>query len=91
MFDVYEAEKEKLDKLVDSFAAEMKKKLHEKLKKGITGWDSREFKIQFTHRVLDNLLEKKMVNVANYAAMLWNLEEQEKKKAALSGENNAAP
>lgn len=65
-----------LHAMVDAFAAEMKKKLTRKLVEGYVGWDEPE-KEEFSSDKLRLALREHCnrgdpVDVANFAAMLWN-------------------
>jgi hypothetical protein len=69
------AEYDALDALVDAFAAEMKKKLHEKEKMGASGWDDRSNEQFIIDRLLSHVrrLDNQEIDIANLSAMLWNL------------------
>lgn len=68
-----------LSDLVDKFAQEMKRKLHQKYLQGYSGWDD-----PFNRRTIGTMLVKhvdefngQFVDIANLAAMLWNFEQKE--------------
>lgn len=62
-----------IDSLVDAFAQEMKNKLHKAEEKGRFGWDTDSSEVLM--RLLVEHIEKgDMVDVANFAAFLWNRE-----------------
>ncbi len=66
-----------LDKLVNSFAKEMKKKLKKKYLEGYTGWDNKEDEKLIKRKLKEHCLKKtdseNMVDIANLVAMLWNM------------------
>jgi len=68
-----------LDLLVDSFAAEMKEKLHAKAMEGFHGWDSPDdFPTQgLVDALKEHAAEESLdpVDVANFCAMIWNRQE----------------
>ncbi len=71
----FEAEERALTDLVNRFAAKMKRKLIHKMKKGRHGWDEPEWTPAMIRKALIEHLEKPnadMVDVANFAAFLWN-------------------
>ena len=71
------AEMTALDALVDAFALEMKKKLYKQYVKGYHGWDDPEMKALLETKLNEHVQrgEEQMVDVANLAAMLWNMEQ----------------
>ena len=61
----------RLEKAVDAFAEEMKKKLVKQyVEKGYTGWDKPESIIMIKQKLADNWRRGKYINVANLAMML---------------------
>lgn len=69
------AEMQALDALVDAFAAEMKKKLRRKALEGYSGWDDPAYAEGMRAAMLEHALRGpgQEVDVANLAAMLWNI------------------
>lgn len=62
-----------LDKLVNAFAKEMKKKLKRKALEGYYGWDSPDWTPEQVMESLRAHLDKgDPVDIANFAAFLWN-------------------
>ena len=78
------AARSELEELVDRFAAEMKAKLLKKANDGWYGWDEKENIEQFSEDLLDHAdlqspngyADVDYVDVANFAAFLWNLTAQ---------------
>jgi hypothetical protein len=70
------AEIKALHHLVDMFSKEMKIKLERKYwREGYSGWDNEGNK-QYIKKLLTQHIEKAdMVDVANLAAFLWNMEQ----------------
>ena len=69
------AELKALDRMVDAFAKEMKKKLHKKVIEGYSGWDDVKYKNAIKASLRNHVdREEQEVDVANLAAMLWNME-----------------
>ena len=67
-------ELQKLDRLVDKFSVEMKKKIFAKFDAGWRGgWDDRANKERMKLKILGNASKGDMVDVANYAAFIWNM------------------
>lgn len=68
------AETDAWDALVDQFAAAMKRKFRQKLFEGRCGWDDPECANGIKHAMIEHahrgLFQE--VDVANFAAMLWN-------------------
>ncbi len=64
-----------LDALVDAFAAEMKKKLRRKALEGRSGWDDPACAEGIRAAMLEHAQRGhgQEVDVANLAAMLWNM------------------
>lgn len=69
------AEFDALDALVDAFAAEMKKKLRKKALEGRGGWDDPNCEEWLRASLVTHAErgEGQEVDVANIAAMLWNM------------------
>lgn len=69
------AELTALDAMVDAFAAEMKKKLHKKWREGQRGWDDRDCEQGIRTALARHVARGpgQEVDVANLAAMLWNM------------------
>lgn len=68
------AEMDALYALVDAFAAEMKSKLlASALVKGRAGWDDPRWPVaEIKQRLCDHVAKGDPVDVANFAAFLWN-------------------
>jgi len=68
-----------LDALVDAFADHMKIKFQKKFQEGCHGWDNHHI----TNDCYDMLIKKakngKWIDVANFAAILWNLKAESRK------------
>jgi hypothetical protein len=73
----FKNEEEALNALVDTFAAEMKKKLQAKREDGFHGWDYPDASAEIRTKYRQHLRRKnnQWVDVANLAAMLWNFEQ----------------
>jgi hypothetical protein len=71
------AERKALDALVDAFAAEMRAKLQEQRRRCWYGWDDPANRDIIRARLAEHLAKpgSQWVDVANFAAMLWNLED----------------
>lgn len=71
------AEFQALNALVDEFAKAMKRKLRAKLFSGRSGWDDVKNAEGIRAALLEHALrgETQWVDVANFAAMLWNMEQ----------------
>lgn len=71
------AELDALDALVDSFATEMKSKLRWKVMQGRHGWDDATNRDGIKNALLEHATRDsgQWVDVANFAAMLWNMEQ----------------
>jgi hypothetical protein len=69
------AEAAALDALVDAFAAAMKAKLQRQRWRGWRGWDDPANRNVIRARLAEHLMKPgdQWVDVANFAAMLWNL------------------
>ena len=67
---------ETLEKCVDAFAEEMKKKLRTKyIRDGFSGWDSEEWqKESVLDRLKEHVVTGDMIDVANFAMFAWNKE-----------------
>jgi len=68
-----------LEALVDAFAAEMKKKLVRKFLDGYHGWDDPECEVVIRQSLAEHVSRSEtrngqFVDIANLAAMLWNIE-----------------
>ena len=63
-----------LNNLVDHFAELMRSKFQKKFKEGYHGWDSGNCKGEFFEKLLENAQDGNWVNVANMAAILWNID-----------------
>lgn len=74
-----EAEGEALDELVDAFADEMKAKLRRKWREGYSGWDVPANRPGINAKLFEHVLRTgpQWVDIANLAAMLWNLDNGE--------------
>lgn len=72
------AEMNALHALVDAFAAEMKKKLQRKAIAGHSGWDDPACSDNIRASMIEHALRGKgqEIDVANLAAMLWNMGHQ---------------
>lgn len=64
-----------LNKMVDEFAAEMKQKLRRKWSEGYTGWDNPAAAEYLRASLREHVMREtpQAIDVANIAAMLWNL------------------
>lgn len=64
-----------LDAMVDAFAAEMKMKLHKKWREGQRGWDDPECAEGIRAALASHVARGRgqEVDIANLAAMLWNM------------------
>jgi hypothetical protein len=62
--------------LVDAFAGEMKAKLIKKLREGYVAWDNPCFRENIEGKLIEHASRGsgQYVDVANLAAMLWNLD-----------------
>lgn len=65
-----------LDKMVDAFAVEMKKKLRAKFLNGYTGWDNPNMLLRLHAKLKAHAYKPgdQSVDIANLAAMIWNIE-----------------
>lgn len=66
---------EALDALVDAFAMRMKAKLRQKALAGYTGWDDPTLRPGILASLRLHVGKGEMIDVANIAAMLWNMEQ----------------
>lgn len=64
-----------LSKLIKVFSDEMERKLHRKLMQGYSGWDDENMKEYLKESIKNHVEKGDWVDVANLAAMLWNLED----------------
>lgn len=66
-----------LDAMVDAFASAMKRKLRQKATEGWYGWDDRRRKTDISIALKGHVDRGsyQWVDVANLAAMLWNMEQ----------------
>lgn len=71
----YLEECERLQSVVDEFAAKMIGKLIDKAAEGYRGWDSPANRDMIRQKLLANVKRSDWVDVANLAAMLWNQEQ----------------
>ncbi len=64
-----------LNRMVDKFAEEMKRKLCHKLAEGYHGWDDPSAEPVLIEKLRDHIERGKgqEIDIANLAAMLWNL------------------
>lgn len=76
-----EVQEKALNTLVDAFAAEMKAKLLQKMREGYRGWDDHGLSTKLglglrnhAQRAIVEEDPEQLVDVANLAAMLWNME-----------------
>ena len=69
------AECEAFDAVVNAFAKKMKAKFRRKFVKGFSGWDNKDEKKYLVESLRQHAQEYDMVDVANLAAMIWNLEQ----------------
>ena len=68
-------ERNALCKLVDAFASEMKKKLLQSLDRGKSGWDDSSWERKDAlSQLAEHIKKGDMVDVANFAAFIWNME-----------------
>ena len=68
------AEFEALDAMVDKFAEEMKRKLHQKVLSGKRGWDEIECMAGIREDLICHANQPgQEIDTANLAAMLWNM------------------
>jgi len=76
------AEIQALEEMVDAFVKEMKAKLRKKYMEGFTGWDDPVWveNGETLTRLIDHAKEENpdMVDVANFAAFIWNVQEESK-------------
>lgn len=70
----FDTEIKALDELVDDFADAMKKKLHKKYHEGQRGWQEWGNKQGYMRKLLIHYLNEEMIDAANYAAFIWNIE-----------------
>ena len=77
-------EKVLLSNLVERFSNEMEKALHERADMGYTGWDDpccreviQDKLMKHVDRVVNDRNADSAVAVANLAAMLWNMPEED--------------
>ena len=67
----------RLEKAVDEFADEMKRKLVKQyVEKGYTGWDKIDSIIMIKQKLADNWRKGKYINVANLAMMLHRFQKE---------------
>lgn len=68
-----------LDAMVDAFATEMKRKLRRKAREGRSGWDDPTCADDIRTAMVEhaNRGYGQEVDVANLAAMLWNMRQKE--------------
>jgi hypothetical protein len=87
IFGDHSAELRALDALVDAFAVEMKKKLRAKADAGRTGWDNPANADGIRAAMFEHAARGpgQEVDVANFAAMLWNLMPNDQADAPPSG------
>ena len=72
----------RLNKAVDAFAVVMKEKLSKKAAEGFRGWDKPVFRrnvvsVLIKHANLVEFDPAQAVDIANFAMMLWYLQQQE--------------
>ena len=72
------AELNAIDKMVDVFSEAMKAKFRKKYLEGYTGWDDKSLRIWIEKKLPEHVGKGDMVDVANLAAMLWNMEQPDK-------------
>lgn len=73
-----EADKQALDRLIDVFAGYMRDKIHEKRRKGFTGWNHDKMINLMTESIEAHVKKAKLdpfqwIDVANLAMFLWNI------------------
>lgn len=73
------SEKKALEALVDAFAEKMKDKLIQQYHADWNGWDDEKYKDNIEKAFTDQVTRenKDYVDIANFAAMLWNFEQEE--------------
>jgi hypothetical protein len=71
-----QAELQALDTLVNNFAEAMKAQLRKKYYEGKRDWDKPVYANGMMDALEDRASEGKWVDVANFAAMLWNFEQE---------------
>lgn len=71
-----QAELQALDALVNKFAEAMKKRLREKYYEGRRDWDDPRYAIGMMDALEAHATDGKWVDAANFAAMLWNMEQK---------------
>jgi hypothetical protein len=69
-------EQEVLCQAVDEFAEKMKARLLRKYRQGFRGWDTGQYDDSIAHRMSEkamrkNCSKKSLVDIANFAMMLW--------------------
>lgn len=62
---------------LEAFTKEMRTKLFDKVDEGYVGWASEEFRDKLLKKLQAHLDKGDMVDVANFAMMLWNMDESE--------------
>lgn len=79
-FDIgHQLELASLYELVDRFAAAMKERLRQKHAEGAAGWNDPSFELEFRDQMVARAMngyEDNEIDVANFAAFIWNLREQ---------------
>jgi hypothetical protein len=72
-----EEDVKRLFELVDGFLVKMLTKLLEKHKEGYRGWENSDNKVEFEKRLFNHALNGDMVDAANFAAFIWNIDRGE--------------
>ncbi len=74
----YQEEEKKLDEAVDAFAAEMKRRLFDKIRQGYIGWDNPKsiLDAELLRGIRDDVGAKcipseKFIDIANRSMMMW--------------------
>ena len=71
-----EAEQLALAQLLSSFTDAMASKVMQKVEKGYVGWDQPQIASVLEQKLTENLQKGDMIDVANLAMMLWNLQQK---------------
>lgn len=76
----FDSEKKALTALVDAFAQEMKEKLIDQYHADWNGWDKDQYREGIEKAFMEQTVREKKdyVDIANFAAMLWNFEQGKK-------------
>jgi hypothetical protein len=81
-------EKSELRKLVRDFSAEMREKLLAKADRGWRGWNATYYREIFRSLLVEHVSKGDWVDVANFAAFLWYLDQRAPKRPLARGEGD---